>query len=91
METPKYNVVDAKTLPLLISKMNEYELKELGALVIQNSHYYQSFIGIPKDTLVVPEVVPEVTKEDISLAATSKGSDEKPKVKRKSRAKPKDT
>ena len=59
----QYNVVDAKTLPLLISKMNEYELKELGALAVCNSHYYQSFIGVHKSTLVVPPEKPKAVRK----------------------------
>lgn len=86
---PQYNIVDARTLPLLISKINQYEVKELGALVVHNTHYYQSFMGVLKDTLVVPEVT---LKKELPLAAnTSKGPNGKPKVTRKSRAKPKDT
>ena len=63
--TKHYHIEDAKTLPLLIDKMNQYEVSALGAFAIANGHFYQSFLGIPKVTPVVPETPlsnPQVTK-----------------------------
>jgi hypothetical protein len=75
-----YIILDAKTTNLLEDKMSKYNISSLGSLTIQNTHYYQSFIGTP-----ATEVITEVNTKVSTVPAKPK-TPSKP-AKRKSRAK----
>lgn len=75
-----YQIMDAKTLPLLIEKVSKYDISSLGAIAIANGHYYQSFLGALKVTEVVRK-----PKEILDIPAEPKA-----KPKRKRKVKPKE-